>query len=94
MLDNGLSGRAEAFTVAGAETAEGGGAAARWGAGLWGEYPVLLFDLQFLEVRDFSEFLWGDPFLPVGCLCLDHTLGPGSDVPSAVIRIALEDQLA
>lgn len=41
-----------------------------------------------------TPYLWGDPVLPVGCLCLDHTLGPGSDVPSAVIRIALEDQLA
>lgn len=28
-----------------------------WGTGLGGEYTILLFDLQFLEVRDFSEFL-------------------------------------
>lgn len=38
-------------------------------------------------------YLWGHPVLPVGCLCLKHTLGPGSDVPGAVISITLEDQL-
>lgn len=39
-------------------------------------------------------YLWGHPFLPVGGLCLDHTLGPGGDIPSTVISITLEDQLA
>lgn len=45
-------------------------------------------------MRTLSSYLWGHPLLPVGGLCLDHTLGPGSDVPSTVISITLEDQLA
>jgi hypothetical protein len=41
-----------------------------------------------------DPYLWGYPFLSAGCLCLDHALGPGSDIPSTVISVTLEDQLA
>lgn len=39
-------------------------------------------------------YLWSYPFLSAGILCLDHALGPGSDIPSTVISITLKDQLA
>lgn len=35
----------------------GRGCPRRWGTGLRGKYSVLLFGLQFFEVRNFSEFL-------------------------------------
>lgn len=46
------------------------------------------------DPRILPPYLWSHPLLPVGCLCLNHTLGPGSDIPGTVISIALEDQLA
>lgn len=54
--------------------------------------PIIQF--YILMMRTLPPYLWGHPLLPVGGLCLDHTLGPGSDVPSTVISITLEDQLA
>lgn len=55
------------------------------------------WDQVFLQIYPrihTPTYLWGHPLLPVGRLCLDHTLGPGSDIPGTVIGIALEDQLA
>lgn len=40
-----------------------------------------------------QPYLWSYPFLSAGILGLDHALGPGSDISSTVISIALEDQL-
>lgn len=39
-------------------------------------------------------YLWSYPLLSAGILCLDHALGPGSDIPSTVISVTLKDQLA
>lgn len=39
-------------------------------------------------------YLWSHPLLPAGRLGPNHTLGPGSDVPRAVVGVTLEDQLA
>lgn len=33
-----------------------------------------------------ETYLWGDPVLAVGQLGLEHTIGPGRDVPSAVLN--------
>lgn len=54
--------------------------------------PIIQF--YILMRRTLPPYLWGHPLLPVGGLCLDHTLSPGSDVPSTVISITLENQLA
>lgn len=52
-------------------------------------------DLIFcLQTPGTPTYLWNHPLLPVGRLSLNHTLGPGSDVPRAVVGVTLEDQLA
>lgn len=39
-------------------------------------------------------YLWSHPLLPAGRPCPNRTLGPGSDVPRAVVGVTLKDQLA
>lgn len=58
-----------------------------------GDQVFLLTDPRIAPISHLT-YLWGHPLLPVGRLCLDHTLGPGSHVPGTVIGVALEDQLA
>lgn len=46
------------------------------------------------DSRCSNTYLWSCPFLSARSLCLDHALGPGSDIPSTIVSITLKDQLA
>lgn len=56
------------------------------GAGATLENTQSCLELKLLEEGKLIELLWGDPVLAVGQLGLEHTIGPGRDVPSAVLN--------